>query len=96
LLPSFPDFRFADARLHRLIARASKSPRLESAETEIQSVLTEIMSSTHIVAGTKRLLTYAHDPIIQAMRPANGTVAREAMLTHIEDTFSWVTMMISV
>lgn len=94
LLNSFPDLRIADAHLHTLIASASKSSHLERQEIEIQSLLSEVILSVAKVGGTKRLATYSHDPIIEAIATGNGAAAREAMLEHAEDTFNWATIML--
>jgi len=94
LLHQFPDLRFADARFHTLIAEASGSAHLVRAETEIQIALTDVILSIAKPFGTRHLTSYTHDPILRALAASNGAGAREAMIRHAEDTFSWVTILL--
>lgn len=94
LLPKFPDVRFADARLHSLIAETSKSENLLRGEIEIQRILTEVILAIEKPRGSKHLTSFSHDPIIKAIAQGNGNAAREAMLNHAEDTFTWVTLLL--
>lgn len=94
LLHRFPDLRFADARFHGLIAEISGSAALLRAETEIQLALTDVILAIEKPVGSRRLTAYTHDPIIAAISLGNGYAAREAMIGHAEDTFSWVTMLL--
>lgn len=93
-LPTFPDVRFADARLHSLIAEVSKSENLLRGEIEIQRVLTEVILAIEKPRGSKHLPGFSHDPIITAITQGNGPAAKEAMLSHAEDTFTWVTLLL--
>ena len=94
LLNQFPDLRFADARFHSLIAEFSGSAALLRAETEIQIALTDVILAIDKPGGSRHLTAYTHAPIIEAIASGNGNAAREAMILHAEDTYSWVTMLL--
>lgn len=91
-LKMFPELRFADARLHALIAEASGSDHLMKAEAEIQIELTQIICSANRPMGNRRLASFDHGEIIGAIADRDGTAARAAMIRHVEDTFSWLSM----
>lgn len=94
LLGKFPDLRFADARFHSVVAEVSGSPALLRAETELQLALTDMILAIEKPPVGRHLTTYTHDPIIEAISNGNGAAAREAMLHHAEDTFTWITMLL--
>lgn len=93
LLHKFPDLRFADAQFHSLIAEISGSTALARAETEIQLALTDVILAVEKPMGNKRLIAFAHAPIIEAIAKGDGEAARNAMISHAEDTLQWVTML---
>lgn len=94
LLHQFPELRFADARFHSLIAELSGSAALLRAETEIQIALTDVILAIDKPGGSRRLAAFTHAPIIEAIASGNGKAARDAMILHAEDTYSWVTMLL--
>ena len=92
-LPKLMEARFADARLHILIAEASKSHNLTRAETEIQRLLTEVIFAIDTPQLSKKVSGVSHDKIIEAIARGDGEGARHAMLEHAEQTFNWVSFL---
>ncbi|MBB5539142.1 FadR/GntR family transcriptional regulator [Rhizobium giardinii] len=90
----FPDLRFADVRLHVAIAEASGSSRLIRAETELQVALTDVILSTDRPVRSRKLTSYDHGPIVQAIELGHAAQAREAMIRHAEDTFNWAVLLV--
>ncbi|WP_460146790.1 FadR/GntR family transcriptional regulator [Pseudomonas sp. S2_A02] len=94
LLPKLPDTRFADVRFHGLIAEASKSQSLIRGEIEIQRILTEVILAIEKPRELKKIAGSCHDGIMAAIASGDGEDARQAMLEHAEETFTWATLLL--
>jgi DNA-binding FadR family transcriptional regulator len=82
--------RPADARLHTLIAQASKSSNLLREEIEIQEQLTGLIAALPNLASVVRSLPHSHDNIVNAICNRHAAAARDAMIGHVETSFDWV------
>ena len=84
-----PTMRMADARLHKLIAKASGSGRLIHYEAEIQIEMNRLVLARQPLKGYAPHLVKSHVPLVTAITQRNGELARQEMLAHAEETFNW-------
>ncbi|CAB3781729.1 MULTISPECIES: FadR/GntR family transcriptional regulator [Paraburkholderia] len=88
--------RLADARLHTLIAEASKSADLVRQEIHIQEQLNSIilpLTTPSLVGNTRSM---HHDSLVSAIVERDADGARRELIAHVESTFDWcVSLMMS-
>ena len=88
-LSDFPSFRMADARLHVGIAEASGSSGLLSAETSIQSRLSDVLQAIPGPTEADAASHQEHQMLLRALESRDARLARDVMLRHVEGTFNW-------
>ena len=84
------DYRLADSALHVAIAEVSQSPRLISAEAQIQIELSDRLRS---IPRPKVALDASHKqhlPLLQAIYDHEAEQARELAIKHVEGTYDWL------
>lgn len=94
MLPEFPAPRFADARLHLLIAEISGSSRLLAQEKDIQTEMTDVILSVAGHLYSKDYTNASHARIVAAICARKGEAARKAMVRHAEETCAWVSALL--
>ncbi|MCP3721000.1 FadR/GntR family transcriptional regulator [Paraburkholderia sp. CNPSo 3281] len=85
-----PARRMADARLHTLIADASKSPHLLRQEIQIQEQLNTVIRLTRDPPLVKETLAMRHEPIVDAIVKRDAAGARRELIAHVESSFDWL------
>lgn len=83
-------YRFADRRLHLLIADIARSPSVAAAVTQAQLRLSDLLSSTPQMEEALRHSDEQHRQIVAAIKSGDAGVARLAMREHVEATASYV------
>ncbi|TKC91484.1 FadR family transcriptional regulator [Trinickia terrae] len=85
--------RMADARLHTLIAEASRSADLLREEIQIQEKLNILILPQPTPRLAKDTASMQHDALISAIISRNPEAARREMLVHVESTYDWSSSM---
>jgi DNA-binding FadR family transcriptional regulator len=83
-------YRFADRRLHLLIADIARSPSVAAALTEAQVRLSDLLSSTPQMEEVLRHSDEQHAEIVSAIKRGDAVRAQTAMQEHVEATASYV------
>lgn len=83
-------YRFADRRLHLLIADIARSPSVASAVTQAQLRLSDLLASTPQMEEALRHSDEQHAQIVRAIKQADPAAAQKAMREHVEATASYV------
>jgi DNA-binding FadR family transcriptional regulator len=83
-------YRFADRRLHLLIADIGRSPSVAAAMTEAQVRLSDLLSSTPQMETVLRHSDEQHLRIVSAIKCGDVAGAQAAMREHVEATASYV------
>lgn len=86
--------RMADARLHTLIAEASKSADLVRQEILIQERLNVLILPQPTPSLAKFTRSMQHDSLIAAIIKRDPEGARREMIAHVESTFDWSTSLL--
>ncbi|SRR5258708_4694954 len=81
--------RMADARLHTLIAEASRSADLLREEIQIQEKLNTLILPQPTPSLAKNTPSMQHDSLVSAIISRNPEGARKEMLVHVESTYNW-------
>jgi GntR family transcriptional repressor for pyruvate dehydrogenase complex len=85
-LEDFPAYRHLDVRWHVALAEATRSPRLVTAMTEVQGVMTELISH---IAHPPEVLDSAnsqHRRVLGALRRQDESAAAREMTEHLRGT----------
>jgi DNA-binding FadR family transcriptional regulator len=85
-LEDFPAYRHLDVRWHVRLAEATASPRLVTAMTEVQGVMTELISH---IAHPPEVLDSAnaqHRQVLAAVRRRDEPAAAREMAEHLRGT----------
>ncbi len=85
-LEDFPAYRHLDVRWHIALAEATASPRLVTAMTEVQGVMTELISH---IAHPPEVLDSAnaqHRRVLAAVRRRDEPAAAREMAEHLRGT----------
>lgn len=85
--------RMADARLHTLIAEASRSADLLREEIQIQEKLNLLILPQPTPSLAKDTPSMQHDTLISAILRRDPEGARKEMLVHVESTYDWSSSM---
>jgi DNA-binding FadR family transcriptional regulator len=83
-------YRFADRRLHLLIADIARSPSVASAVTQAQLRLSDLLASTPQMEQALRHSDQQHAQIVRAIKRGDPRAAQTAMREHVEATASYV------
>ena len=83
-------YRFADRRLHLLIADIARSPSVAAAVTQAQLRLSDLLSSTPQMEQALRHSDEQHALIVRAIKRADPRTAQKVMREHVEATASYV------
>jgi DNA-binding FadR family transcriptional regulator len=83
-------YRFADRRLHLLIADIARSPSVASAVTQAQLRLSDLLALTPQMEEALRHSDEQHAQIVGAIKRGNQRAAQKAMREHVEATTSYV------
>lgn len=83
-------YRFADRRLHLLIADIARSPSVAAAVTQAQLRLSDLLSCTPQMEEVLRHSDEQHLEIVSAIKRGDGGTAARAMREHVEATASYV------
>ncbi|MEA2197636.1 MAG: GntR family transcriptional regulator, transcriptional repressor for pyruvate dehydrogenase complex [Solirubrobacteraceae bacterium] len=83
-------YRFADRRLHLLIADIARSPSVAAAVTQAQLRLSDLLSSTPQMEGALRHSDQQHEQIVSAIKRGDAGAAQQAMREHVAATASYV------
>lgn len=86
LLEDFPAYRQADIRIHVGLAEATRSPRLVTAMTETQGVMSDLIS---LIAHPPEVLDSANDQhrrLVAAIRRHDEAAAAHEMAKHLRGT----------
>ena len=84
------DYRLADSALHVSIAEVSQSPRLISAEAQIQIELSERLRSIPRPQVALADSHAQHLPLLQAIYDRDADLARRLAIAHVEGTYDWL------
>jgi DNA-binding FadR family transcriptional regulator len=83
-------YRFADRRLHLLIADIGRSASVAAAVTQAQLRLSDLLSSTPQMEEALRHSDEQHVEIVNAIKRGDGGTAQRAMREHVEATASYI------
>jgi DNA-binding FadR family transcriptional regulator len=83
-------YRFADRRLHLLIADIAGSPSVATAVTQAQLRLSDLLASTPQMEQALRHSDQQHTQIVRAIKRGDQRAAHNAMREHVEATASYV------
>jgi DNA-binding FadR family transcriptional regulator len=83
-------YRFADRRLHLLIADIARSPSVAAAVTQAQLRLSDLLASTPQMEQALLHSDQQHAQIVRAIKRADPRGAQKAMREHVEATASYV------
>jgi DNA-binding FadR family transcriptional regulator len=83
-------YRFADRRLHLLIADIARSPSVASAVTQAQLRLSDLLASTPQMEQALRHSDQQHAQIVRAIKRGDPRAAQNGMREHVEATASYV------
>jgi DNA-binding FadR family transcriptional regulator len=83
-------YRFADRRLHLLIADIARSPSVAGAVTQAQLRLSDLLASTPQMEQALRHSDQQHGQIVRAIKRGDARAAQKAMREHVEATASYV------
>ncbi|HWF55488.1 MAG TPA: FCD domain-containing protein [Solirubrobacteraceae bacterium] len=88
--PAPLSYRFADRRLHLLIADVARSSSVAAAVMQAQLRLSDLLGSTPQMQQVLRHSEEQHAAIVRAIKRGNATAAQAAMREHVEATASYV------
>jgi DNA-binding FadR family transcriptional regulator len=83
-------YRFADRRLHLLIADIARSPSVAAAVTRAQLRLSDLLASTPQMEEALRHSDEQHGEIVNAIKRGDAGTAQRSMREHVEATASYV------
>jgi DNA-binding FadR family transcriptional regulator len=83
-------YRFADRRLHLLIADIARSPSVAGAVTQAQLRLSDLLASTPQMEQALLHSDEQHAQIVRAIKRGDPRAAQTAMREHVEATASYV------
>jgi DNA-binding FadR family transcriptional regulator len=83
-------YRFADRRLHLLIADIARSPSVAAAVTRAQLRLSDLLASTPQMEEALRHSDEQHGEIVNAIKHGDAVTAQRSMREHVEATASYV------
>jgi DNA-binding FadR family transcriptional regulator len=83
-------YRFADRRLHLLIADIARSPSVAAAVTRAQLRLSDLLASTPQMEEALRHSDEQHAEIVNAIKRGDAGTAQRSMREHVEATASYV------
>jgi DNA-binding FadR family transcriptional regulator len=89
-VPAPLSYRFADRRLHLVIADLARSPSVAAAVTQAQVRLSELLAATPQMEEVIRHSEQQHADIVEAIRRGDPDAARRAMHEHISGTASFL------